>query len=40
MRSYLPFETETLVAELDSKVDELRALTAGGTDISEEVSRI
>src|SRR5258706_2042999 len=38
MRSYLDFEKP--VAELDSKVDELRALTAGGTDITEEVSRI
>src|SRR5258708_8363886 len=38
MRSYLDFEKP--VAELDSKVDELRALAAGGTDINEEVSRI
>src|SRR5262252_5066951 len=38
MRSYLDFEKP--VAELDSKVDELRALAAGGTDISEEVTRI
>ena len=38
MRSYLDFEKP--VAELDSKVDELRALAAGGTDISEEISRI
>lgn len=38
MRSYLDFEKP--VAELDSKVDELRALAATGTDISEEVSRI
>ena len=38
MRSYLDFEKP--VAELDSKVDELRALAASGTDISEEVSRI
>src|SRR5215471_6033165 len=38
MRSYLDFEKP--VAELDSKVDELRALAAGGTDIGEEVSRI
>jgi len=38
MRSYLDFEKP--VAELDSKVDELRAMAAGGTDISEEVSRI
>ncbi|CCE03813.1 acetyl-CoA carboxylase carboxyltransferase subunit alpha [Bradyrhizobium sp. STM 3809] len=38
MRSYLDFEKP--VAELDSKVDELRAMAAAGTDISEEVSRI
>jgi acetyl-CoA carboxylase carboxyl transferase subunit alpha len=38
MRSYLDFEKP--VAELDSKVDELRAMAAGGTDISEEVTRI
>lgn len=38
MRSYLDFEKP--VAELDSKVDELRALAATGTDIAEEVSRI
>ena len=38
MRSYLDFEKP--VAELDSKIDELRALAAGGSDISEEVSRI
>jgi acetyl-CoA carboxylase carboxyl transferase subunit alpha len=38
MRSYLDFEKP--VAELDSKIDELRALAAGGTDISEEISRI
>jgi acetyl-CoA carboxylase carboxyl transferase subunit alpha len=38
MRSYLDFEKP--VAELDSKVDELRALASGGTDIREEVSRI
>ena len=38
MRSYLDFEKA--VAELDSKVDELRALAASGTDITEEVSRI
>jgi acetyl-CoA carboxylase carboxyl transferase subunit alpha len=38
MRSYLDFEKP--VAELDSKVDELRALAANGTDISEEVERI
>jgi len=30
MRSYLDFEKP--VAELDSKVDELRALATGGTD--------
>ncbi len=38
MRSYLDFEKP--VAELDSKVDELRAVAAGGADIGEEVSRI
>jgi acetyl-CoA carboxylase carboxyl transferase subunit alpha len=38
VRSYLDFEKP--VAELDSKVDELRALAAAGTDIAEEVLRI
>jgi len=38
MRSYLDFEKP--VAELDSKLDELRALAASGTDINEEVARI
>ena len=38
MRSYLDFEKP--VAELDSKLDELRALAASGTDISEEVARL
>src|ERR1700737_248880 len=38
MRSYLDFEKP--VAELDSKIDELRALAASGSDISEEISRI
>ncbi len=38
MRSYLDFEKP--VAELDSKIDELRALAAGGSDIGEEVTRI
>ncbi|MEW6766492.1 MAG: acetyl-CoA carboxylase carboxyltransferase subunit alpha [Pseudomonadota bacterium] len=38
MRSYLDFEKS--VAELDSKVDELRALAATGSDIGEEISRI
>jgi acetyl-CoA carboxylase carboxyl transferase subunit alpha len=38
MRSYLDFEKP--VAELDSKVDELRALAASGSDIGEEISRI
>ena len=38
MRSYLDFEKP--VAELDSKVDELRALAAGGTDIGEEIAQI
>jgi acetyl-CoA carboxylase carboxyl transferase subunit alpha len=38
MRSYLDFEKP--VAELDSKVDELRTLSAGGTDIADEVAKI
>jgi len=38
MRSYLDFEKP--VAELDSKVDELRALAATGSDINEEISRL
>jgi acetyl-CoA carboxylase carboxyl transferase subunit alpha len=38
MRSYLDFEKP--VAELDAKIDELRALAAGGSEIGEEVSRI
>jgi acetyl-CoA carboxylase carboxyl transferase subunit alpha len=38
MRSYLDFEKQ--VAELDSKVDELRLLAAGGSNIGEEVTRI
>src|SRR3979490_3473782 len=38
MRSYLDFEKP--VAELDSKIDELRALAATGSDIGEEISRI
>ncbi len=38
MRSYLDFEKP--VAELNSKVDELRALAATGSDIGEEISRI
>ena len=38
MRSYLDFEKP--VAELDSKLDELRTMAASGTDIAEEVSRI
>src|SRR3954467_12485652 len=38
MRSYLDFEKP--VAELDSKVDELRTLAASGTDIAEEIGRI
>ena len=37
MRSYLDFEKP--VAELDSKIDELRTLATGGTDIGEEVAR-
>lgn len=38
MRSYLDFEKP--VAELDSKLDELRTLAAAGTDIGEEISRM
>jgi len=38
MRSYLDFEKP--VAELDAKVNELRALAASGTDLTEEISRI
>jgi acetyl-CoA carboxylase carboxyl transferase subunit alpha len=38
MRSYLDFEKS--VAELDSKVDELRVLAASGSDIGEEIARI
>ncbi len=38
MRSYLDFEKP--VAELDSKVDELRTMAAGGTDIADEVTKI
>jgi acetyl-CoA carboxylase carboxyl transferase subunit alpha len=38
MRSYLDFEKP--VAELDAKVEELRALAASGSDIGEEISRI
>jgi acetyl-CoA carboxylase carboxyl transferase subunit alpha len=38
MRSYLDFEKP--VAELDSKIDELRTLAASGSDIGEEISSI
>lgn len=38
MRSYLDFEKP--VAELDSKIDELRALAASGSDIGQEISGI
>ncbi len=38
MRSYLDFEKP--VAELDSKVDELRALAATGHDIGDEIKKI
>src|SRR4029079_8100245 len=38
MRSYLDFEKP--VAELEAKVDELRALAASGSDISDEIARI
>jgi acetyl-CoA carboxylase carboxyl transferase subunit alpha len=38
MRSYLDFEKP--VAELDAKIDELRALAASGSDIADEISRV
>ena len=38
MRSYLDFEKP--VAELDARVDELRALVAGGSDVGDEIARI
>jgi acetyl-CoA carboxylase carboxyl transferase subunit alpha len=38
MRSYLDFEKS--VAELDSKIDELRVLASSGSDIGEEIARI
>ena len=38
MRSYLDFEKP--IAELDAKVDELRALATTGSDIGDEISRI
>ena len=38
MRSYLDFEKP--VAELESKIDELRALAASGSDIGDEIARI
>jgi acetyl-CoA carboxylase carboxyl transferase subunit alpha len=38
MRSYLDFEKP--VAELEAKLDELRALAASGSDIGDEISRI
>jgi acetyl-CoA carboxylase carboxyl transferase subunit alpha len=38
MRSYLDFEKP--VAELDSKIDELRTLATSGSDIGEEISSI
>ena len=38
MRSYLDFEKP--VAELDAKLDELRALAASGSDIGEEIARV
>jgi acetyl-CoA carboxylase carboxyl transferase subunit alpha len=37
MRSYLDFEKP--VAELDARIDELRALAASGSDIGEEIAR-
>jgi acetyl-CoA carboxylase carboxyl transferase subunit alpha len=38
MRSYLDFEKP--VAELDSRIDDLRALAASGSDIGDEVARL
>jgi acetyl-CoA carboxylase carboxyl transferase subunit alpha len=38
MRSYLDFEKP--VAELDARIDELRALAASGSDIADEISRV
>jgi len=38
MRSYLDFEKP--VAELDAKIEELRSLAAGGSDIGDEVARL
>ena len=38
MRSYLDFEKP--VAELDAKIDELRALAASGSDIADEIARV
>jgi len=38
MRSYLDFEKP--VAELDAKIDELRALAGDGSNIAEEVARL
>ena len=37
MRSYLDFEKP--VAELDSRVDELRAVAASGSDVNDEIAR-
>src|SRR3954466_245554 len=38
MRSYLDFEKP--VAELESKIDELRVLAASGSDIGDEIARM
>lgn len=38
MRSYLDFEKP--VAELDARLDELRALAASGSDIGDEIARV
>ena len=38
MRSYLDFEKP--VAELESRIDELRALAATGSDIGDEIVRV
>ena len=38
MRSYLDFEKP--VAELDAKIDELRTIAAGGSDVGDEIARL
>ena len=34
------FDFEKPIAELEAKVDELRALAAGGSDIGDEITRL